>query len=170
MSIQKNHVIRVLLPVMQWAENGGRQMDLEKLKSELRRDEGLRLEVYRCTTGHRTIGYGHLVDQQLSVSACTEEEAEQWLADDIMGAIRIVEIFLWPTSIHELTEKRQRALANMAFNLGMRLCKFKKLRDALRAKDWNLAAREILDSLYAKQVGKRALRIAAMIGTEDEGV
>lgn len=32
------------------------------LLSQLKRHEGLRLWVYRCPTGHRTIGYGHNLD------------------------------------------------------------------------------------------------------------
>jgi lysozyme len=151
---------------MQWEGRGGKLMDLEKLKDELRRDEGLRLETYHCTTGHRTIGYGHMIDKYPNLWSCTLEEAETWLDEDIKGAIRIAEIFIWPDSLHSLQEIQQRALVNMAFNLGLRLCKFKKLRIAIQERNWQQAAIEILDSLYAKQVGARANRIAKMVEME----
>lgn len=58
-------------------------------------------------------------------------------------------------------EAVQRALANMAFNLGLpRLLGFRRLLAALEAGDYAAAAREALDSRWAEQVGLRAVRIA----------
>ena len=142
-------------------------MNLEKLKTELRRDEGLRLDVYRCTTGHRTVGYGHLVDNFPSISSCTKEQAEAWLEKDVQGAIKIADVFLWPQNLHWLSEPRQRALVNMAFNLGFRLCKFKKLREAVLNGEWKQAGEEVRDSLYARQVGARAERVAKLLENGD---
>jgi GH24 family phage-related lysozyme (muramidase) len=34
-------------------------MDLEKTKEAIKKEEGFRLEVYKCTEGHLTGGYGH---------------------------------------------------------------------------------------------------------------
>jgi lysozyme len=137
-------------------------VDLEKLKEELRRDEGLRLKVYLCPTGHRTIGYGHCIDRQPSVSMCSLEDAEKWLDGDIQSSIQIADVFLWPENLHILTGDRQRALVNLAFNIGFNICKFKRLRQAIRDKNWTQAGEEILDSLYARQVGDRAVRLAKL--------
>ena len=60
-----------------------------------------------------------------------------------------------------MPEPAQRALANMAFNLGVpRLSQFKNMLSALEKGDYNVAAKEALDSNWAKQVGDRANRIA----------
>ena len=65
-----------------------------------------------------------------------------------------------------LSEPRQRIIAEMIFNLGKRnLMKFKNMWKAIQLQDWNRAANEMLDSLWAKQVGKRASRLAARMRT-----
>ena len=57
-------------------------------------------------------------------------------------------------------ETAQRALANMAFNLGLtRLKSFVKMLAALEDKKYVEAAREAIDSKWAKQVHGRAQRI-----------
>jgi lysozyme len=54
----------------------------------------------------------------------------------------------------------------MAYNLGIgRLSKFKKMIAALDSRDYELAAKEMLDSTYAKQVKGRAKRNAHMMET-----
>jgi len=54
----------------------------------------------------------------------------------------------------------------MAFNLGQpRLAGFKKLRAAVLAGDWDLAAAEALDSRWASQIGRRAVEVAALLRT-----
>jgi lysozyme len=52
----------------------------------------------------------------------------------------------------------------MAFNLGFpRLIQFKKFREAIFALDYRAAAREMLDSRWAGQVGPRARRLAKLM-------
>jgi lysozyme len=136
-------------------------MNRTKLKDELRRDEGLRLEAYYCPAGHRTIGYGHLVAD--SVESCSLEQAEEWLADDIQEAIRRAENYLVPIDIYGLAELRQRALANLAFNIGNKVRDFRRMKAAIGDGDWDRAARELENSKYARQVGQRAVRLAQML-------
>ena len=63
----------------------------------------------------------------------------------------------------EMPEPKQRALANMCFNLGMpRLSKFKLMLTALEKGDWAEAANQARDSKWADQVGERANRIAEL--------
>lgn len=135
-------------------------MDREKLKNELRRDEGLRLETYRCPAGYRTIGYGHLAGNGPDI--CTIGQAEEWLSDDIIEAVRVAERFVDPVNLYALAELRQRALVNLAFNLGNRLKEFRRMRFAIQDDDWNRAAKELESSRYARQVGQRAARLAQM--------
>jgi lysozyme len=65
----------------------------------------------------------------------------------------------------DLDDVRQRALINMAFNLRARLLGFTNTLAAIQASDWQKAHDEMLDSLWAKQVGERAQRLASMILT-----
>jgi lysozyme len=65
----------------------------------------------------------------------------------------------------ELDPVRLRALTNMAFNLGGRLGDFKHFLAAVKAGDWQAAGQNMADSLWAKQVGERAVRLRKMIET-----
>lgn len=54
----------------------------------------------------------------------------------------------------------QRAIANMAFQMGLGgVLKFQKMLAALQARDYNAARREALDSAWAKQTPQRAKRV-----------
>ena len=64
-----------------------------------------------------------------------------------------------------LDDVRQRALLNMAFNLGPRLAGFVDFLAAVRARRWDAAAAEMINSKWAKQVGERAKRLAEMMRT-----
>lgn len=56
-----------------------------------------------------------------------------------------------------LNDPRRAVLIDLAFNLGSpRLSGFVKMLDAIRAEDWKKAKAELLDSVYAAQVPKRA--------------
>lgn len=132
-------------------------MDIDKLKKDLINDEGYKLKLYECTAGKLTIGVGRNIEDR----GISTDEAELMLQNDI----RIVEAELdkalpwW----RKLDEVRQRALANMAFNLGLpTLLKFKDMLKHLQDGCWNDAANSALDSQWARQVGRRALRIALM--------
>lgn len=138
-------------------------MDLNQLRSELRRDEGIRLRAYTCSAGHRTIGYGHnLTARGLeTMKSCTLEQAKAWLEQDIIEAVKIAKK-LFP-DFNDLSDSRQRALVNMAFCLGWNLNQFGMLKLAVARRDWVWAAGEILDSSFARQTGARAQRLAQMM-------
>lgn len=133
-------------------------MDLATLKAELRRDEGVRLNPYKDTVGKTTIGVGRNLDDV----GITTEEADYLLENDIGRAAAGLDRALpWWRNLREV---RQRALLNMAFNLGLpRLLGFKGMLGALQAGDYAAAAAEARDSAWARQVGARAERIAQML-------
>ena len=59
---------------------------------------------------------------------------------------------------------RHDALVDMVYNIGKGgLHEFHRMWIAMQEGDWKRAAKEILDSAYAVQVGERAREIAAMI-------
>lgn len=140
-------------------------LDLDALRSELRRDEGLpggkpALKPYRDTTGHLTIGFGRNLDDV----GITPEEANAMLDHDIAIAIGSLSARLrW---FDQVDHVRQRVLINMAFNLGIEgLLGFRKMLAALMVKDHETAARELETSKYFTQVGQRGPRLARMLRT-----
>lgn len=68
-----------------------------------------------------------------------------------------------------LDEVRKAILINMCFNLGLpRLMTFRKMLKALEDRNYELAAKEMLDSKWAKQVGNRAIELSEMMRTGKE--
>ena len=133
-------------------------VDLAALREELKRDEGIRLKPYKDTVGTTTIGVGRNLDDV----GISEYEADILLQADIQRAFGSLNASLpwWIT----LDADKQRALLNMTFNMGItRLLGFKNALAALKAGDYAKAADEFLDSLWAKQVGQRAQRLANLI-------
>jgi len=131
------------------------------LRGELTRDEGLRLSSYKDSVGLWTIGVGHLLGDEQRMLKLTHAEAMALLDADIHAAVRLAEV-LFP-QLYDYSEARQRALANMTFNLGGRLAQFVKFCAAVEAGLWEVAATEMMASKWAGQVGKRAERLRDMI-------
>ena len=131
---------------------------IASLKDQLIRDEELRLKPYRDSLGKLTIGVGrNLGDVGISV-----QEAGVFLANDIAAAtIALESAFPWTDALDDV---RRCALVNMAFNLGIRgLSEFKDFLGKVQTGDFENAAAAMLDSLWAKQVGARAERLAKQI-------
>jgi len=131
---------------------------LDILEAQLAVDEGKMDRMYLDSEGIPTIGIGHnLRDVPLSARAMRvifEDDTAQAIAD----AKRLVPMFDY------LTEERKAVVCNMAFNLGYtRLSKFKNTLAAINEGRYADAAREMLDSTWAKQVGDRAKRLAAIM-------
>jgi lysozyme len=133
-------------------------MNTDLLKDELVQDEGLKLKPYRCTAGKLTIGVGRNLDD-VGISA---SEAMLLLEHDINRVIAKLSYHLpWWSS---LSENRQRVLANMAFNLGIDgLLKFKNTLSYIQNGKYREAAKAMLESKWAKQVGERAVRLSKMM-------
>lgn len=133
---------------------------LDKLKDQLLTHEGLRLFPYKCTSGKTTIGIG----RNLEDIGITEDEAYILLETDIKRVQRQLDK-LWP-HWRMMVEPRQAALINFVFNVGIGTAgKFKNAMEALKQSDYDTAAREFLDSRWAKQVGKRAEQVTEQIRT-----
>lgn len=133
------------------------KIDERQLVNDLRRDEGFRQFPYKDTVGKLTIGIGRNLDD-VGISLA---EATSLLYNDIIEVLNQLQRELpW---VNTLSEPRQRALANMCFNLGInKLLKFKNTLKALKESRWGDAADEVLNSLWATQVGDRAKRIAGV--------
>ena len=136
-------------------------MNRALLRTELQRDEGLRLQAYQDTLGFWTIGYGHLLGSTARMLHITHDEAEALLDMDITTAEALTS-FLAPGLIAS-EDVRARVVVNMAFNLGMKLAGFKQFLNAVHADNWSRAAEEMMDSAWATQVGARAIRLRDMM-------
>jgi len=122
-----------------------------------------------------TIGIGHLLGVEKRMTSITDAEANSLLEGDIDRAIDVAatyvpELLYWASDCDEFlahNNSRARALVNMAFNLGGRLGGFPKFLESIRKHEWTSAAKEMLNSKWATQVGTRATRLRDMILTED---
>ena len=136
-------------------------MDRELMRAELVRDEGIINHAYRDSEGYWTIGVGRLIDGRRG-GGITDAESLYLLDNDIDSTLKdLNNNFDW---FDRLSDKRQRALINMRFNLGMDGLKtFKRTIRAFEAEDYEAAAREAKASKWAYQVGARAIRIHNLI-------
>lgn len=140
----------------------------EKIKSEmcfkkktdpgikqLKRHESLRLKMYKCTAGANSIAYGHNLD----INPISEAAADLIFQDDLN--IFIPEVKKNFPFYKKLNSARQWVLINMAFNLGIRgLKKFKNTLKYIEAGEFEKAAKNMLLSRWAGQVGNRATELS----------
>jgi lysozyme len=139
---------------------------IEKLRAQLKRQEDLSLVPYQCSENHWTIGYGHNLDAhgEHIVPGITKEKAEYLLDMDIQQAIIGCQSRI--PDFEMLDEVRQAVLVNMAFQMGIKgLLEFKNTLAAIAARDWPLAAKEMLNSLWARQTPGRAAELVQMMWT-----
>jgi len=137
--------------------------DKERLVDQLIKHEGMELKVYKDSLGIETIGIGrNLVDRGV-----TEEEARYLCNNDIEIVEReLVQSF---PIVSSLNDTRIRVLLDMAFNVGLpRLRGFKRIWAALENNDYGEAAKEMLDSKWARQVKTRAYTLARMMESGEE--
>ena len=146
---------------------------MEETIKRLTFHEGLSLMPYVCPAGYLSIGVG----RNLITNPLTSEEMKV-VGDWTHGITKNAANFLLQNDIRRVYEackknipcwkildnERQYALLDMAFNMGIfRLLKFRKMLEDIEIGDYRGAAKECLNSKYAKDVGQRAKRIAKTI-------
>ena len=147
-------------------------MNLEKLREQLKIDEGVKYEIYKDHLGYPTFGIGHLVTDTDAEFGCdvgtsvSEQRVEEAFNIDVQVVLRECDE-LYP-NFDNLPEEVQQIIANMMFNLGRpRLSKFKGMKRGVDEKNWNVAADEMVDSRWYRQVGKRAERLVERMRNVD---
>lgn len=132
-----------------------------KVSHLIKHHEGLMKEAYLCPAGKITVGYG----RNLEDKGITEGEAEILLNNDIQECVSLLQNFpFWL----RLSEVRKAVVIDMCFNLGYAgLCKFKRMLAALEREDYHCAAKEMADSKWFDQVGKRAERLQTMMRSNE---
>ena len=143
---------------------------IEQIKEDLVRHEGYVTEIYLCSENYPTFGIGHMVtetDMEYTWpvgTPVTDERILQVFHDDCKVAVADVELLVDNLSDHP--DFVSRVLVNMAFNIGRpRLSKFKNMLAAIEAKDYSLAADEMIDSKWYHQVGRRSKELVEIMRT-----
>ena len=133
---------------------------LDRVADLLRLHEGVRQFAYRDSVGKLTIGVGFNLDDV----GLYPEEMDFILKNRIKKvAAELYDNLPWIASLGEV---RTAVLLDMGYNLGVPgLLKFRKMLEAVRTFRFGDAAAEMIDSKWAKQVGMRAHRLAAMMET-----
>ncbi len=139
---------------------------IDELTEDLKSDEGWRPFAYQDHLGFWTIGWGFLIDQRRG-GEIPVPIAEAWLTYAATERWnQLVSRLPW---LNEQPEDVQRALGNMAYQLGVGgVRRFKNMLKALKDGDREAAAVAALDSKWAKQTPKRARRVAALIHGENQ--
>lgn len=126
--------------------------------NQIKIDEGFRGEPYKCTAGKTTIGYG----RNLDANPLTVTEAEYLLMNDLTLVEKVIKSRCG--FFEKLNDARKDVIINMTFNLGLNgVLKFTNMIAAIEADDYERAAVEMLDSRWARQVGKRAERLSQLM-------
>lgn len=120
--------------------------------------EGLELKPYYDTVRKLSIGVG----RNLEDVGISETEALMLLKNDIKRVCLETErAFPW---LSKLGPARQMVILSMAFNMGIeKLLEFKHMIAALQAGDYTKASDQMLASVWASQVKKRAVELAVMM-------
>lgn len=139
------------------------------LVSDLQRDEGWRGYLYDDATGkkivpgamvqgHPTCGWGFALD----VAPLTQAEAAPILAARALAVVSgLLAAIPWMAS---LSEPRQRAMNNMAYNLGVAgLLKFDTFLSLMEQGKFDEAADDLEGTAWYSQVGDRSKRIGSII-------
>jgi len=124
------------------------------LKERIKRHEGKRNKPYEDSEGVLTVGYG----RNLRDVPFTDHEIDVLFATDFERALLGARSF---NVYQDLNDVRRGILVEMVFQMGRAgVWKFKKFLKAARAKDWEGAYTELLDSQWAKQTPARAQELA----------
>lgn len=125
-----------------------------QLRKILTKHEGYRTFPYIDTAGKISIGIGYnLSDRGLPESWIND----QYESDVLYFYNQWNETFDW---FKDLNEARQIALIDMSFMGFKKILGFKSMLEALRQHDYSVAAAEMRNSLWARQVKSRAVEIA----------
>lgn len=115
----------------------------------------------REAPGNLTIGVGH----NLSGPRLSDRAIEQILDDDYEEALRDLVGFAW---FKGLNDARRAALLDLRFNVGAaKFREFERMMAAIEKGNFIVAAYEMSDSKWARQVGKRAIEDAVLLRTGD---
>ena len=147
--------------------NSPEMLVANRCKKYIAENEGLKLKLYFCSEGIATIGYG----RNLVNTGISKEEARLMLENDIEKAIAVLYAVFTVDEINSWPQNVQVVMVDIIFTLGE--CGFKQFEEmitAIKNKNFRLAAKELLDSLYARQLPNRAAKNARIFFDTQEGI
>lgn len=134
-----------------------------QLPDMIKRFEGLNLNVYRDAVSIRTCGYGHVLLPGENFTQITEQEAEDFLIQDVTKAVMAVNRLINIT----LNENQLTALSDFVFNLGAGCLQASTLRMQINRDDlidadqqfsrWCFAGARKLPGLIARRKAEAEL-------------
>lgn len=131
-------------------------------------EEGFSQRMYRCTMGWNTIGYGRVVGKKgdpLTNEVATKEKEILFVREKIRE-ISYQLMSRFPVAWNNCNQAQQAILISIAYQLGVAgLSAFQKMWAALNRKDFDMAAREMLNSKWNSQTPNRAKRHAEVMRT-----
>ena len=134
----------------------------EELKDRIKEHEGFRNVVYKDSLGFATIGYGHLVkkdDPFVEGHTYSQKLLNDYFEIDFTNAVVGAEKLL---GNQDMNYKAKCVIIEMVFQLGMTgVSKFKNTLKAVKEEDWDTAADEMLDSVWAEQTPERANELSS---------
>lgn len=134
--------------------------DYQLLIESIQHHEGLSLHPTPDIDGSLVIGYG----RNLTHTGVSKKESVYLLQNDVEE--RLAALPLAWKSFNDCDGPRQRALIELAFQEGIGgLLLFKNLLAAVATKNYDMAAREVLNSRLAKQAPIRARDYAEILRT-----
>lgn len=122
----------------------------------LKGQEGYRSHIYFDSRRFHTIGYGTNLDVGI-----TQTQAAALLTLALDDKRKSLESLVWYNTLDLV---RQDVIENMAYNMGITaLAGFRKMIDAVMAEDWDTAADQMKQSIWAEEVGNRAVVLAEIM-------
>ncbi len=139
---------------------------VDKIKHHIISSEGIALKKYKDSLGYDTIGIGHLIQpDETFPETITLDTAKSIFDKDFNKHVLAARQF---PVFNQLSDVRKGALTDLVFNMGAnKLSEFKKTLSYLEQSNYPVAAKELLKSKYAAQVGNRARRVSKLIATDD---
>ena len=137
--------------------------NVSNIEDQLREDEGEILTAYKDHLGFLTIGIGRLIDARKGGGISKEESSFLFQNDLKRKRAEVRKALPW---FDNLNEARQGVLLNMAFQMGTEgLLGFKTTLALIERGDYDAAARNMLNTLWARQTQNRAKRLSAQMAT-----
>lgn len=161
------------------------KFNMEWLIKILEMDEGLELTLYKDTLNYYTIGIGHLLTKENSMTKAieildeqvgrstgghiTKEEAYSLFKQDIKNTLDLIEKSSIINPVFEsLSPIRRLGLISMVYQMGIRGVEgFKNSLKFMSEGKWDMVERNLKLSLWYKQTPNRALRVVNIIAREN---
>tara|TARA_R100000030_G_scaffold54038_1_gene40649 strand:+ start:236 stop:661 length:426 start_codon:yes stop_codon:yes gene_type:complete len=132
-------------------------MSFEELKDRIKKHEGYRVDVYKCSEGFDTGGYGHKIIPGEDIPT-TEEGWNKLFEKDFQTACEGADRVLGDCDI-DTTAKE--VVIEMVYQMGEGgVSKFKGMLSALKQGNYTDASDEMIDSLWYRQTPNRASELA----------